>query len=140
MLTWFWWGTLREREIERPRRRWEDKIKMVRNRTGGMNWTYLAQDRDIWRALVSTLMNLRLRNCRLLKKNSVPCNLLVCSFRPYSASFPAPHRSAHILVSIPTTLARNKVKSKRASPKFKAKIPAFRIISFHLKRENNSGS
>jgi len=53
--TGFWWGNLRERE--RPRRRWEDNIKMVRNGTGAMNCIYLAQDRDRWRALVSTLMN-----------------------------------------------------------------------------------
>jgi hypothetical protein len=44
----------------RPRRRWEDNIKMdLRDRRGGMDWIDLAQDRDQWRALVDTVMNLR---------------------------------------------------------------------------------
>jgi hypothetical protein len=46
----------------RPRRRWEDKIKMDLYEVGlggGMDWIELAQDRDRWRALVNALMNLR---------------------------------------------------------------------------------
>jgi hypothetical protein len=48
-------------EGKRPRRRWEDNIKMDLRETGwgGMDWTDLAQDRDQWRALVNTVMNLR---------------------------------------------------------------------------------
>ena len=47
--------------FERSRRRWDDNIKMdlrdvVR---GGIDWIDLAQDRERWRALVSTVMNLR---------------------------------------------------------------------------------
>jgi hypothetical protein len=45
----------------RPRRRWADNIKMDLGeiRWGGMEWIDLAQDRDQWRALVNTVMNLR---------------------------------------------------------------------------------
>jgi hypothetical protein len=43
----------------RPRRRWEDNIKMDLQEVGGGcgDWMDLAQDRDRWRALVSTVMN-----------------------------------------------------------------------------------
>jgi hypothetical protein len=49
-----------KRPLGRPRRRWVDNIKMdLREiRWGGMDWIDLAQDRDQWRALVSTVMNL----------------------------------------------------------------------------------
>ena len=45
----------------RPRRRWEDNIKMDLQEVGceGMDWIVLAQDRDRWRALVNAAMNLR---------------------------------------------------------------------------------
>ena len=48
-----------KRPLERPRRRWEDNIKMDLEEVGrgGGNWMELAQDRDRWRALVSTVMN-----------------------------------------------------------------------------------
>ena len=51
--TGFWWGNLRA--LERPRRRWEDCIKMDLQEVGwgGMDWTDLAQDRDRWRALLT---------------------------------------------------------------------------------------
>jgi len=43
-----------------PRRRWEDNIKMDLREVGeGGDWMELAQDRDRWRALVNTVMNLR---------------------------------------------------------------------------------
>jgi hypothetical protein len=40
---------------------WMDNIKMDRRKIGwsGMDWIDLAQDKDQWRALVNTLMNLR---------------------------------------------------------------------------------
>ena len=47
--------------LGRPRRRWENNIKMVLQEVGygGMDWIELAQDRDRWRALVNAVMNLR---------------------------------------------------------------------------------
>jgi len=49
-----------KRPLGRPRRRWEDNIKMDLQEVGGSweDWMELAQDRDSWRALVSTVMNL----------------------------------------------------------------------------------
>jgi len=51
----------RTRPLVRPRRRWEDNIKMDLQEVlcGGMDWNELAQDSDRWRALVSAVMNLR---------------------------------------------------------------------------------
>ena len=50
-----------KRTLERPRRRWEDNIKMDLQEVGcgGMDWIELAQDRDRFRALVTAVMNLR---------------------------------------------------------------------------------
>jgi len=50
-----------KRPLGRPRRRWEDNIKMDFQEVGGgcEDWMELARDRNRWRALVSTLMNLR---------------------------------------------------------------------------------
>ena len=50
-----------KRTLGRPRRRWEDNIKMDLQEVGGGHgdWMKLAQDRDRWRALVNTVMNLR---------------------------------------------------------------------------------
>ena len=47
------------RPLGRPRRRWEDNIKMDLQEVGGGfgDWMELAQGRDRWRALVSTVMN-----------------------------------------------------------------------------------
>jgi hypothetical protein len=49
-----------KRPLGRPRRRWEDNIKMGIREIGWgvMEWIDLAQDRDQWRALVNTVMNL----------------------------------------------------------------------------------
>jgi hypothetical protein len=49
------------RPLVRPRRRWEDNIKIYLREVGwgGMDWINLAQDRDRWRALVNAVMNLR---------------------------------------------------------------------------------
>jgi ribosome biogenesis protein Nip4 len=49
------------RPLRRPRRRWEDNIKMDLRKIGfgDLDWIHLAQDRDRWRALVNTVMSLR---------------------------------------------------------------------------------
>jgi hypothetical protein len=50
-----------KRPLGRPRFRWVDNIKINLRETGwdGMDWIDLAQDRDQWKALVNTAMNLR---------------------------------------------------------------------------------
>jgi hypothetical protein len=49
------------RPLGTPRRRWENGVRMDLMDIGleGVDWTRLAQDRDRWRAVVSTVMNLR---------------------------------------------------------------------------------
>jgi hypothetical protein len=50
-----------KRPLGRPRRRWEDNIKLDLREIGidGTNWIQLAQDSIQWRACVNTVMNLR---------------------------------------------------------------------------------
>jgi hypothetical protein len=50
-----------KRPVGRPRRRWEENIKMDLQEVGcgDMDWIELAQDRDRWRTLMNTVMNLR---------------------------------------------------------------------------------
>ena len=50
-----------KRPMGRPRHRWEDNIKMDLEEVGRScgDWMELAQDRDRWQALVSTVMNLQ---------------------------------------------------------------------------------
>jgi hypothetical protein len=49
------------RPLGSPRRRWEDNIKMDLRETEfeDVDWIHLARDRNTWRALVNTVMNLR---------------------------------------------------------------------------------
>ena len=49
------------RPLGRPRRRWENNIRLGFREVGCgcVDWMELAQDRDRWRALVSAVMNLR---------------------------------------------------------------------------------
>jgi hypothetical protein len=59
---WHAWGRGEEkRPLGRPRRRWEDNIKMDLRETeiNEGNWIQLAQDRVQWRAFMNMLMNLR---------------------------------------------------------------------------------
>ena len=55
-----------KRPLGRPRRRWEDNIKMDLQKVGGGcgDWMELAQDMDRWRALVSTVRNIRVPKMR----------------------------------------------------------------------------
>jgi hypothetical protein len=50
-----------KRSLGKPRRRWEDGIRMDLSEigSGSVDWIQLAQDRDRWRALVNTVMNLK---------------------------------------------------------------------------------
>ena len=49
-----------KRPLVRPRRRWEDNIKLdLQEVRGDGDWMELAQDRDMWRELVNTVMNFR---------------------------------------------------------------------------------
>jgi hypothetical protein len=50
-----------DRPLGRPRRRWEDFIKLILQEVecSGMDWLELAQDRDRWRVLVNAVMNFR---------------------------------------------------------------------------------
>jgi hypothetical protein len=51
-----------KRPLGRPRRRWEDNIKMDIEEMGGVcaDWMELARDRERWRTLVTTVRNLRI--------------------------------------------------------------------------------
>jgi len=54
-----------KRPMGRPRRRWEDiKMDLQEVGRGCGDWMELAQDRDRWRPLVSTVMNLRVPKMR----------------------------------------------------------------------------
>jgi hypothetical protein len=52
-----------KRPLGRPRRRWEDNIKMDLSRSGmgrhGLGWIAVTEDRGRWRALLNAVMNLR---------------------------------------------------------------------------------
>jgi len=51
-----------KRLLGRPKRRWENNIRTDLRETGweGVDWIHLAQDRDQWRVVVNTVMNLRI--------------------------------------------------------------------------------
>jgi hypothetical protein len=52
-----------KRPLGRPKRRWEDNIKLDLQEVGygGVSWIELTQDRNRWRALVNAVMNLRVQ-------------------------------------------------------------------------------
>jgi len=57
-----------KRPLGRPRRRWEENIKIDLHevRCGGVDWIELAEDRDRWRALLNALMNIRFPKTRVI--------------------------------------------------------------------------
>jgi hypothetical protein len=62
MIIGHWWNIEKERPpLGRPRRRWLDNIKIdLREiKWGSMDWIDVDQDRDQWRTLVDTVLNLR---------------------------------------------------------------------------------
>jgi hypothetical protein len=52
-----------KRPLGKPRRRWEDNIKMGLQEVGcgSMDWFDLARDRGRWRARVNAVVNLRVQ-------------------------------------------------------------------------------
>jgi hypothetical protein len=59
-----WWENLKESAyLDKPMRRGEDNIKMELKEISqkGLNWIYLAQNRDLWRAIVNTVMTFWVR-------------------------------------------------------------------------------
>jgi hypothetical protein len=77
----FWWERQKEenRSQGRPRRRWENNIEMKLREIGlgGMDWIRESQDRDKWRALVNTVMNLWIPlNARKFLSSSATCGCL----------------------------------------------------------------
>jgi hypothetical protein len=54
------WKPVEKRPLERHRLRWEDNIRVDFQEVGcgGMEWIWLAQDRDRWRAIVNAVINL----------------------------------------------------------------------------------
>jgi hypothetical protein len=61
MLIGYWWESQKEIPLGRPKRRWVNNVKMELRQIGwdGIDWIDLAQDRNQCRALVNTVMNLR---------------------------------------------------------------------------------
>jgi hypothetical protein len=58
----YWWESQwGKRSLGRPRRRWVDNIRMDLGEVGwgGVDWKGLAQDRNRWKALVHSVLNLR---------------------------------------------------------------------------------
>jgi hypothetical protein len=64
------WRPEGKRPLGRPRRRWEDNIKMDlrEKRIDGTNWIQLAQDRVQWRTFVSTVIFGKLSDYQLFKE------------------------------------------------------------------------
>jgi hypothetical protein len=57
----YWWERAGRRPLGRPRRRWVDNIRMDLGEVewGDVDWIGLAKDRNRWRAVVNSVLNLR---------------------------------------------------------------------------------
>ncbi|KAJ4436590.1 hypothetical protein ANN_16623 [Periplaneta americana] len=80
-----------KRPLGRPRRRWEDNIKMDLREVGydDRDWINLAQDRDRWRAYVRAAMNLRVSIIETgLKQNTAPLSIspimIICKTQSFN--------------------------------------------------------
>jgi hypothetical protein len=73
MCTRSWWKAIRRETTCKTRRRWGDGIRMDLRETGSrsVDWIRLPQNRDWWRAVVNTVMNLRVlaprSSCRIVQ-------------------------------------------------------------------------
>jgi hypothetical protein len=110
--------------LGRPRRRWEDGIRMDLRKIGwrSVEWIQFPQDRDRWQAVVNTVMNLRILAPRswlvgwlvgrsvdwwlvgwliIIIINSWPFNIEITKVRPIYCSCEAvcPHKTCHLLGS-----------------------------------------
>jgi hypothetical protein len=59
---WYWWESQRgKRPLVRPRHRWVDNIRMDLGDVGwgDVDWIGVPQDRNRWRAVVNSVLNLR---------------------------------------------------------------------------------
>jgi hypothetical protein len=67
-----------KKPLGRPRHRWVDNIKMdlIEIEFGDLDWIGVAQDRDSWRALVNSVMNLQVsQNAGTLSSGYINCGL-----------------------------------------------------------------
>jgi hypothetical protein len=57
----YWWESQKERTTGKTKTRWVNKIKMDLREIGwdGVDCMHMAQDREEWKALVNTVLNLR---------------------------------------------------------------------------------
>ena len=69
-----------KRPIGRPRRRWEENIRMDFEEIGinAGNWVDSAQDRNYWRVLVNTALNLRVPQVRVISHVRIHICILIC--------------------------------------------------------------
>ncbi|KAJ4449920.1 hypothetical protein ANN_01327 [Periplaneta americana] len=75
-----------KRPLGKPKRMWEDNIKMDLREVGydGRDWINLAQDRDQWRAYVRAAMNLRRRNFKTVNVIESEVETTINHFEAYS--------------------------------------------------------
>ncbi|KAJ4439738.1 hypothetical protein ANN_07866 [Periplaneta americana] len=89
-----------KRPLGRPRRRWEDNIKVDLREVGhdGRDWMNLAQDRDQWRAYVRAQRISGFLKChRRGKRGRAPCTSVLHSFCQRPASGQVPTGGSHTL-------------------------------------------
>ncbi|KAJ4428777.1 hypothetical protein ANN_25770 [Periplaneta americana] len=105
-----------KRPLGRPRRRWEDNIKMDLREVGydDRDWINLAQDRDRWQAYVRAAMNLRYHQTQVVEGGSKR-RFRFSTVNPKSKEASLVHRSST------RVCVRNCVSSRR--PEFECSGP-----------------